>query len=188
MAMKYDYPHTIENGAGERLTFLGIVKDPQGDYLEVENFVTPGSGPPMHVHFLQDEHLIVVKGKMATLIQGGQPQYLSEGQSGTFPRGVAHRFWNAGDEPLIGRGWIKPIDNIEYFLTELFKSTKANNGKRPGLYDAVFLMSRYKTEFDMTEIPPFIKTFIFPVILAFGKIAGWDKKFADAPPPVSIDR
>lgn len=182
--MRYQYPHTIENGAGERLTFLRLVNDPQGDYLEVENSVTPGAGPPMHVHFLQEESLTVVQGKMGVAMPGQQPQFYTKGATGTFAKGVPHRFWNAGDELLVCRGYIKPVDNIEYFLTELFKSTKENGGKRPGLFDSVFLMSRYKTEFDMLEIPFFVKKFIFPVILSFGKLAGWDKKFTDAPEPV----
>ena len=39
----YSYPHTIENGAGERITFVRRVQDPTGDRLEVENFVKRGS-------------------------------------------------------------------------------------------------------------------------------------------------
>ncbi len=53
------YPHTIENGAGERISFVRRVQDPSGDRLEVENLVKPGSGPPMHVHNYQEEALTV---------------------------------------------------------------------------------------------------------------------------------
>jgi hypothetical protein len=49
----YTYPHTVENGARERITFVRRVQDPAGDRLEVENAVMPGSGPPMHVHYYQ---------------------------------------------------------------------------------------------------------------------------------------
>jgi hypothetical protein len=49
----YIYPHSIESGAGERITFVRRVLDPTGDRLEVENVVKPGSGPPMHVHNYQ---------------------------------------------------------------------------------------------------------------------------------------
>jgi hypothetical protein len=41
----YRYPHTIENGAGERITFVRRVQDSTGDCVEVENVVKPGSGP-----------------------------------------------------------------------------------------------------------------------------------------------
>jgi hypothetical protein len=62
----YTYPHTIENGAGERLTFVRRVQDPVGDRLEVENLVKPGSGPPMHVHNYQEEHSRSSRGGSAT--------------------------------------------------------------------------------------------------------------------------
>ena len=39
---RYTYPHTIDNGAGERLTFLRRVPGVAGDRLEVENVVAPG--------------------------------------------------------------------------------------------------------------------------------------------------
>src|SRR5665648_1300835 len=61
------YPHTIDNGAGERLTFLRRVQDSAGDRLEVENLVKPGSGPPMHVHHYQEEALTVEQGKICLL-------------------------------------------------------------------------------------------------------------------------
>jgi len=32
----HTYPHKIENGEGEVLTFCGVVRDPDGDRMEVE--------------------------------------------------------------------------------------------------------------------------------------------------------
>jgi hypothetical protein len=61
---RYTYPHTIESGSGEQITFVRKVADPGGDYLEVENLVQPDAGPPMHVHFKQNESLTVIKGKL----------------------------------------------------------------------------------------------------------------------------
>ena len=37
----YTYPHTIENGVGERLVFLRKVRGQRGDRLEGENVVSP---------------------------------------------------------------------------------------------------------------------------------------------------
>lgn len=61
--MKIQYPHTIENGHGEKLVIQSIEHEPDGDLVLGENWVQPGSGPPMHVHFLQDEGFTVVSGK-----------------------------------------------------------------------------------------------------------------------------
>jgi len=182
--MRYNYPHTIESGGGEQLTFLRLVSDPQGDWLEVENIVQPNSGPPMHIHHQQAESLTVVKGKIGIQRPGEEPQFFGEGETVTFQAGDPHRFWNAGTEPMVCKGWIKPAHNIVYFLTEIYRSTKANGGQQPSQFDAAWLMNRYRTEFDMTEIPSFVKKAIFPVVLFFGKLAGKHKKFADAPEPV----
>ena len=182
--MRYSYPHTIDNGGGEQITFLRLVPDTQGDWLEVENLVQPNSGPPMHIHFRQAESLTVVKGKIGIQHLSGEQQFFDEGETVIFEAGDPHRFWNAGNEPLICKGWIKPAHNIEYFLTEIYKSTKANGGKQPSQFDGAWLMNRYKSEFDMNDIPTFVKKVIFPTVLFLGKLAGKHKKFADAPAPL----
>jgi mannose-6-phosphate isomerase-like protein (cupin superfamily) len=179
----YTYPHKIDNGHGEEITFVKRVQSSEGDYLEIENLVQPGSGPPMHVHHRQAESLTIVNGKMATQVLGEEPVFHTEGETAVFEAGVPHKFWNNGDKPLLCRGWVKPADNMEYFLTEIYKSTKENGG-RPGNFDSAYLLTRYKSEFDMYEIPGFVKKVIFPLVLFFGKMTGKHKKFANAPEPI----
>jgi quercetin dioxygenase-like cupin family protein len=178
------YPHIIESGNGEKLIYTRFVEDGQGGYLECENVVGPNAGPPMHVHWQQEESLTIVDGKMGVEIQGQAPQFYGPGDTATFQRGVYHRFWNAGDTPLRCKGYVKPALNFEYFLTNIYESTKENGGERPGNYDTAFLLTRYRTEFDMAVIPKFVKKVIFPITLALGKIQGKHRKFADAPPPI----
>lgn len=182
--MKFSYPHTIDNGGGEELTFITRVDDESGGMLEIENRVQPGSGPPMHVHFFQDESLTVVKGKIGAQLAGQPPTFHGPGETVTFLRGEIHKFWNAGEDVLICRGWAKPAYNLEYFLTEIYGSTKANGGKRPSTFDSAFLMSKYKTEFDMNEVPAFVKKVIFPITIFLGKLVGKHRKYADAPEAV----
>jgi quercetin dioxygenase-like cupin family protein len=87
----YTYPHTIENGAGERLTFIRRVQDSAGDRLEVENRVKPGSGPPMHVHHHQEEALTVEQGRIAYQRPGEPPQFAEPGETVVFKPGEVHR-------------------------------------------------------------------------------------------------
>jgi quercetin dioxygenase-like cupin family protein len=182
--MNFSYPHTIDNGFGETLTFVRHVNDENGGRIEVTNRVSPGAGPPMHVHFLQDESLTVLEGKIGTQIAGQAPLFYGPGETVVFRRGEVHRFWNAGQEMLICEGWIGPAYNIEFFLTEIFLSIKANGGKAPKPFDAAFLLSKYKSEFDMIEVPRFVKKVIFPIIVLIGKLTGKYRKFAGAPAPV----
>lgn len=181
--MSIPLPHTIKNVAGERLTFLrSVIKDGK-EYLEVENEVQPNSGPPMHVHYKQDESITVVSGKIGYQELGGEKKYAGPGETVSFKAGVAHKFWNAGKEPLIGKGYIAPANNIVYFLSQIYKSSNENGG-RPGLYDSAFLLNRYRSEFGMLEIPSFVQKVLFPVALFFGNLLGKKRKFIDAPPPL----
>lgn len=182
--MQFTYPHTIDNGGSEKLTFTRLVKNGDTEYLEVENLVQPGGGPPMHVHYKQMESLTVKSGKIGVQVMGKQPEFYGPGETVTFKEGVPHKFWNAGEEPMICTGFVAPAHNIVYFLTEIYKSTKANGGKRPGTFDAAYLTDRYKSEFEMFDIPGFVKNVIMPVSLFFGKLSGKHKKFANAPEPV----
>ena len=45
----HTYPHKIENGEGEVITFLGVVRDRDGDRMEVELLAPPNVGTPMHL-------------------------------------------------------------------------------------------------------------------------------------------
>jgi quercetin dioxygenase-like cupin family protein len=180
-----DYPRTIDNGAGERLTFLGIRSDEKGEYAEATNSVSPGSGPPMHVHHLQEEVLTVERGTMGWQRLGGEEQRATAGESARFAPGEVHRFWNAGDYELVCTGYVRPPDNLEYFLTQVFASTKANGGKRPRLYDAAYLLSRYRSEFGLADIPRPVQRVVFPIVVAVGRLLGRHRRFAGAPEPVS---
>ena len=120
----FTYPHTIENGHGEKLTFLQRVQTPGGEVLEVENVVAPNVGPPMHVHYHQEEALTVVKGKIGYQRKGEPEQFAGVGETVVFKPGEMHRFWNAGEEDLHCKGYIKPPDSIEYFLRGIYNAQK----------------------------------------------------------------
>jgi quercetin dioxygenase-like cupin family protein len=180
-----DHPRTIDNGAGERLTFLGVGSDEQGEYLEVSNSVSPGSGPPMHVHHLQEEVLTVERGTMGWQRLGEEEHVARSGETTSFAPGEFHRFWNAGDDELVGTGRIRPPDNLEYFLTQVYASAKANGRGRPRLFDAAYLLTRYRSEFGMAVPPPPVQRVLFPVVVAIGRLFGLQRRFADAPEPVT---
>jgi hypothetical protein len=73
---------------------------------------------------------------------------------------------------------------VEYFLTEIFASAKRHGGGRPDPFDAAFLTRRYRSEFAMLAIPAPVQCFVFPVLVALGRVLGRYKRYADAPEPV----
>ena len=178
------YPHTLDNGAGERLTFARRLPTPRGDRLEGDNVVGPGGGPPMHVHHFQEEGLTVVAGRMGYQRPGEPPRYAEVGEAVVFAAGEPHRFWNAGADDLRCTAYIEPAGNIEFFLGSLFASQRANGGRRPGLFDAAYLTRRYRSEFGMLAVPAPVQRFVFPVVVALGRVLGRYAKYADAPAPL----
>lgn len=175
-------PVTIDNGAGERLTFERLERVGDGERLVVSNEVQPGQCPPMHVHHLQTEALTVAQGRIGFQLLGQEARFAGPGEEARFDAGVPHRFWADGAEVLRCTGWISPPHNVVYFLSEIYRSTRENGGAKPHDLDAAWLMYRYRTEFDMNDVPGLVKRGVFPVLRAIGTLTGRYGKYRDAPP------
>jgi len=182
--MNYQFPHTIQNCTGEKLIFKEVVREKDGDKLLVENYVQPKSGPPMHTHFLQDESLTVVNGRIGYQVMGEELKYAGEGETVTFKRGTPHRFWNAGEEVLHCTGWIKPANTIVFYLSSIYAAQNKSGTERPEAFDAAYLLTRYASEYEMAGLPKFVKRFIIPFTYYMGKMLGKYKHFNGAPAPL----
>ena len=175
-------PFTAENKYGERLHFHRVVPGEKGPVLEVSNEVSPGHGPPMHVHYRQWEELTVKEGRMGYRVQGQVAKEAGPGETVRFEAGTPHKFWAAGDQVLRCDGRICPPHNVAWFIDTLYKSMDRNGG-RPGLFDSAYLLHRYRSEFGMLEVPAFVQRTIFPVVRVVGTMLGMHRRFADAPEP-----
>ena len=182
--MRRSYPYTVDNGHGELLTFTGLTPGPDGERLGADGVAQPGAGPPMHVHYLQEETARVVRGRLGHQVLGGEPQFAGSGELVVWPAGTPHKWWNAGTDELHLTGWCRPPGNVEFFLATLFTSTKENGGTRPGLLDAAFLSTRYRTEFALIELPAVVRRVVIPIVYVVGSVLGKYRKFKDAPAPI----
>lgn len=178
------YPNTIDNGAGERLTFMRCAHGTAGMRLEGETRVEPGAGPPMHVHYLQEEGFTVVRGRLGYETGDGVLKEAGPGETALFPPGVPHRFWNAGDDELLCSAWVEPAGNTEFFLGALFASQKANAGRRPSLFDVAFLCRRYRSEYALLIIPGVVQRTLFPLLVGLGTLLGRYRRYDGAPAPL----
>ena len=172
------------NKNGETLIITKSSKETGGQFTEFEGTEEPGVGPPMHVHFRQEEKVKVVKGKMRikTLTKEFS---LTEGQEYMFTPGEAHHFWNEGDQTLHYSGHVKPSNNYEYFIKHIYQSSNEANDDKPSSFDAAFLLTKYKSEMDMLVIPKPVKRIVFPILLVIGRVMGKFKKFKDAPSAIN---
>lgn len=141
----------------------------------------------MHVHHLQDESLTVVEGRLGYQVYGEDKRYAGPGETVTFRAGAAHAFWAEGDEILHCTGWVSPPNNIVYFLSAIYESTRENGG-RPNDLDAAYLIHKYRSEFAMPDIPPFVLRTVFPALRLVGRVTGRYARYDDAPAPVRQSR
>jgi quercetin dioxygenase-like cupin family protein len=181
---RYAYPHTIDNGGGERITFARSVAVTDGQRLEGDNVVKPGAGPPMHVHHHLDEVFTVEEGRIGYQRLGEPPQLAGPGETIPFKAGEPHRFWNAGEGDLRCTAFMQPADNVEYILTELFASSRRRGGVGPDLFDLAFLARRFRSEYAVSAVPVLVQRVVFPLLVAVGQLLGKYRRYADAPEPV----
>lgn len=61
---------------------------------------------------------------------------------------------------------------------------KKSGSGRPEMFDAAYLMTKYKHEYDLPELPALVKKVIMPITYLIGGLLGKYKKFDGAPEPL----
>lgn len=83
---------------GDIYRFVATGEETDGKYTLFEAFVSPGGGPPPHVHSREEEGFYVIEGEITFSIDGKR----MVGTAGTFanlPIGVPHSFKNETTRP-----------------------------------------------------------------------------------------
>src|SRR5262249_44548961 len=90
---------------GRRIHVLGddvIIKvssrDTGGAFAVFEGHIAPLTGPPLHVHYEQDECWRILEGEFRFVVDGTEI-YAGPGDTVFAPRGSRHTFQNAGTTP-----------------------------------------------------------------------------------------
>lgn len=128
-------------------------------------------GPPMHIHFAEDESTEVIHGEMSVSLDGRKSVIKTTG-SAFFPKGSVHRWWNDGEDDLKFRGVAKPAVDLDCYLVGLFDVINAAGSQRPSFFYMAHLMYRHrKTQFAF-GIPSWIQRVLFPCVIALGWALG----------------
>ena len=132
---------------GVRFMIDGETTD--GAFSLVEHPLPPRAlGSPVHTHRNEDEYSYVLEGRVGVQL-GDDVIEAGPGELVFKPRGVAHAFWNAGDEPARLLELISPA-GFENYFRELAPLLAAEDRDEAAIGEVV---ARYDLDIDFGTIP-----------------------------------
>jgi quercetin dioxygenase-like cupin family protein len=120
-----------------------------GAFSLVEHPLPPRAlGAPVHTHRNEDEYSYVLEGRIGVQL-GDEVLEAGPGDLVFKPRGLAHAFWNAGDEPARLLEIISPA-GFENYFREMAPLLAAKERDEAALGEVV---ARYELDIDFDTIP-----------------------------------
>lgn len=136
---------------GSRYVLRG--EDSGGRFALVEHTIPPRAlAAPMHTHEHEDEYSFVLAGRLGAQI-GDEVVEAGPGELVLKPRGVAHAFWNAGDEEVRLLEIISPAGFAQYFA-DLAPELA---GGAPDPEALAEIRARYGLSVDLDSVPDLIQ-------------------------------
>jgi mannose-6-phosphate isomerase-like protein (cupin superfamily) len=153
---------------------LALRRQRRGGQLELElkgSLPPHQEGPPMHIHFLEQEEGRVVAGRLSADV-GGRRVDLGPGEAVRLPPGVAHRWWNEGDEALVFEGHTFPVADLDRYLQAMFEVMNAGAPNRPPLFYLAHVALRHRRTQAALVMPLPLQAVLFRVVVAVGTLLG----------------
>lgn len=155
--------YKISLAGGERADFpaLGnryIIGSDQTDgrFALIEHTIAPRAlAAPLHTHRNEDEYSHVLSGRMGAMV-GDQVVEAGPGELVVKPRGIAHAFWNPGDEETRLLELISPGGFDRYFAE--MAPLLAVDGE-PDFEALAAVRQRYELTMEIESIGPLIERF-----------------------------
>lgn len=156
---------------GERLVLRRVVNGQQ-PHIEARGSLPPGrQGPPMHIHFAEDEEGHVLAGALSAVVAGVNLT-VPAGESTSIPRGAPHRWWNAGTEPLVFQGVVRPAVDFDRYLQAVFEVMNAGPEGRPPLFYLAHVALRHRQTQAVLLMPRPLQSVLFRALVALGTLLG----------------
>ncbi|MEO8680736.1 MAG: cupin domain-containing protein [Vicinamibacterales bacterium] len=172
MSASAPQPLRLENKHTGEVLELARRKENGEIVLELRGTLGPhGEGPPLHTHHFEDEMGTVTRGTLSALV-GGQRVNTGPGQAAMLPKGVPHRWWNEGDEPLAFSGYARPVVDLDRYLQAAFEVINASPKGRPSLIYFAHLVLRHRHTQSVFIMPAPIQAVFFRVAFVVGTLLG----------------
>ena len=149
------------------------LRDAQGQIiLKIDGSLPSGAkGPPLHVHILEHEEVIVRAGTLGAVVRSEQI-IVPAGGTAILPKGTPHRWWNAGDDLLELSGKVAPAVDLDRYLQALFAVLNASSTGRPSIFHFAHVIWRHRDTQSLSIPAPAIQRIVVPVIVFIGRVLG----------------
>jgi mannose-6-phosphate isomerase-like protein (cupin superfamily) len=142
---------------GQEITFLRTAADTNGELLELEARLDPGSRIIEHVHLRQDERFVVLEGRASFWVDGRKVVRETDEEL-EIAAGTRHRVRNEEDAPLRVRAQLRPALDAEDVFETLFTlgaEGRVNRFGAPSPRQTARLLRRHRDDFFyLSRIPP----------------------------------
>ena len=173
----------------ERMTFLETATETDGERVVIELRADPGGAvAAAHVHPSQWETFSVVSGTLGAKVAGETGEF-GPGQTLGVAPGVAHTWWNAGDDELVFRCEVRPALQFESLIETMFSLAADGKTNKKGMPNPFRLAVIANAHFDTVQLPV-VPAWMQKVALAMGapvgKAMGYGATYV--PEPASVER
>jgi quercetin dioxygenase-like cupin family protein len=175
---------TIENPVTrERMTFLETSESTGGEYVLIELRAEPGGAVAAHVHPSQKETFEVVSGKLGAKVNGLKAE-AGPGDWLVVRPGVAHTWWNAGEDELVFRAEVRPPLQFESLIETMFSLAADGRTNKKGMPNPFRLAVIAKAHFDtvrLPRIPAWLQRAALAMGAPLGKAMGYGPTYRSEP-------
>jgi quercetin dioxygenase-like cupin family protein len=143
----------VNSVTGEELTFLQTAASTNGEYVEIVAVVQPGGFvAAAHVHPQQTETFTAIEGTLDLRV-GRKRTRLERGESAVVEPGTPHKFWNAGDEPVMFHCVVSPALQFESLIESMFALARDGKTNRKGMPNPVRMAAIARAHRDVIRLP-----------------------------------
>ncbi len=161
---------------GERAVVRVGTEETKGELLVVEAFVKPGGAVTgEHVHPTIEEWFTVVSGRVGFRLDGRE-SIAEVGQRLYVPAGMAHGWWNAGEEEARIVVEISPAARFEVMIANLFglaRDGRTNSKGMPNLLQAALFARGFEDVLYFTRPPRMVQKVLFGVLAPIARLLGY---------------
>ena len=161
---------------GERVVVRVGTEDSGGELLVVEGFLRPGAAVVgEHVHPSIDEWFTVLEGRVGFRLDGRE-SVATVGERLHVPPGMAHDWWNAGDEEARVTVEISPAARFEEAVLNTFglaRDGKTNAKGMPNLLQVALFAREFDDVLYFTSPPRPVQRALFAVLAPVARLLGY---------------